>query len=125
MAYTDSDAPTVITATLTVSDVDSTTLSSATVQITGNYQEGQDLLAFDDTVEIEGTWTAATGTLVLTAKIGETPTLAEFQAALRSVTYENLSDDPSVLGRTVTFTVNDGTSDSNSVTREITVNAVD
>ncbi len=61
LAYTENDPATAITATMTAADVDSTNLASATVQITGNYQNGQDVLAFTDTPNITGIWNAATG----------------------------------------------------------------
>ena len=60
LAYTENDPATAITSTLTVSDVDSTNLSSATVQISTNYQNGQDVLAFTDQNGITGSWNAAT-----------------------------------------------------------------
>src|SRR5262249_49163060 len=54
-------------------------------------------------------------------------TPAQFQAALRAVTYRNTSDNPSTAGRTVSFQVNDGAAAnnlSNTATRTITVTAV-
>ena len=51
-------------------------------------------------------------------------TLVEYQAALQSISYENTSDDPSDLTRTVTFLVNDGDVDSNIVSRAIDFTAV-
>ena len=65
LAYTENDAATAITATITASDVDNATLAGATVQITGNYQNGQDVLCFANTATITGSWNAATGTLTL------------------------------------------------------------
>ena len=59
----------------------------------------------------------ATGTMTLTGP----DTLANYQAALQSVTYENTSGTPSTLTRTVSFTVNDGDTDSNTVVRNIDV----
>ena len=40
LAYTEKDPATPITSTITVSDVDNANLAGATVQITGNYQNG-------------------------------------------------------------------------------------
>src|ERR1019366_4484199 len=45
--------------------------------------------------------------LTLTAISGQTPTDADFQAALSTVTYTDTSDSPSTAVRTVTFTVQD------------------
>ena len=51
-------------------------------------------------------------------------TLVEYQAALQSITYENTSDDPTDLTRTVSFQVNDGDNNSNTVARDINFTAV-
>lgn len=120
LAYTENDPATVLDPTVTVSDVDSVSLTSATVQITGNYQNGQDVLSFVNTPNITGSFTAATGTLTLTG----TDTLSNYEAALRSVTYQNTSDTPTTLARTVTWIGNDGTSDSLPVTSTINVTAI-
>ncbi len=76
---------------ITISDLDDTNIESAAIQISGNYASGEDVLAFTDTGTITGSWNAATGTLTLTGS----DTLANYEAALRSVTYQNTSDDPS------------------------------
>lgn len=62
-------------------------VQQATVSITGGYVSGQDKLAFSNTGSITGSFNAATGRLTLTG----TGTAAEFQSALRSVTYDNTS----------------------------------
>ena len=66
LAYTENDPATALDPTLTVADMDDATLAAATVQITANYQNGEDLLAFTDTPTITGSFTAATGLLTLT-----------------------------------------------------------
>ena len=91
LAYTENDPATAITSTVTVSDVDNANLAGATIWISGNYQNGQDVLSFANTAAITGTWNAATGTLTLVGS----DTLANYQAALRAVKYQNTSDDPS------------------------------
>ncbi len=118
--YTENDPRTAITSTITVSDVDDTNIEGAVVEITGNYANGQDVLAFADTGTITGSWDAVTGRLTLTGS----DTLANYEAALRSVTYQNTNDDPSTLTRTVSFTVNDGDVGSNTITRDINVSAI-
>ena len=74
-------------------------------------------MIFSDTGTITGVWNSTLGTLTLTG--GDT--LANYEAALRSITYQNTSDTPSDLTRTVSFTVNDGDVDSNVLTRDIDV----
>ncbi|MDB5519776.1 MAG: Fibronectin type domain protein, partial [Tardiphaga sp.] len=117
--------PVTLAPTLTLSDVDSSTLASATVRITGNYAPGEDVLSFVDTATIHGSFDPGTGTLTLTA-ISGTPPISDFQAALRAVTYKDTSDAPSTLQRTVTFTVkdSDGGSDTTIKTAQIDVSPV-
>ncbi|MEZ5658200.1 MAG: hypothetical protein R3E83_06620 [Burkholderiaceae bacterium] len=120
LAVTENGPATAVTATLTVSDVDSASLASATVSITANYANGEDLLGFADTANITGSWNASTGVLSLSGS----DSVANYQAALRSVTYRNLSDDPSTLTRTVSLSVHDGALSSNVATRDIIVSAI-
>ncbi|BAR60805.1 hypothetical protein NK6_7654 [Bradyrhizobium diazoefficiens] len=118
--YTENQAATAIDPALTLSDVDSANLSSATVQITGNYVTGQDVLGFTNQNGITGSFNAATGTLTLTGS----SSVANYQTALDSVTYLNTSDNPSGLARTVTIITNDGTANSVAVTDTINVTPV-
>ena len=115
--------PVALAPTLTLTDVDSTTLSSATVKISTNYIDGEDLLSFTDTALIQGQFDHTSGTLTLTAQAGQSPVEADFEAALRTVTYTDTSDTPSTLQRTVTFTVKDpdGGSDTTIRTAQISV----
>lgn len=117
------DAATPITSTLLVADPDNDNLSGATVTITANYQNGQDVLAFVNTSKITGTFNAATGKLTLSGS----DTVSNYRAALRSVTYHNTSQAPSDKVRTISFQTTDGASstfDSNTVTRDIDISPV-
>ncbi len=120
LAFTEGGSAAVVDGTVTVSDVDSVNLTSATVQITANYANGEDVLAFVNAGGITGSFAPATGTLTLTG----VATLANYQAALRSVTYNNTSITPSTLARTVTWIGNDGALPSAPVTSTINVIAV-
>ena len=113
LAYTENQAATAIDAGLTVSDVDNANLTGATVSISANYANGQDVLAFANQIGITGSWNAGTGVLTLSG----TATVANYQTALRSVTYFNSSDNPSTLARTVSFVVNDGVALQRDATR--------
>jgi VCBS repeat-containing protein len=115
--FTEGDSPTIIDGTITISDADSATLASATIQIAGNYAAGEDVLSFTNTATITGSFNAATGTLTLTGA----DTVANYQAALRSVQYSNASQSPSSLPRTVTWQVDDGAATSASATSTINV----
>lgn len=104
-------------ANFTVADVDNTNLASATVQITANYFPNQDVLAFTNTLGIVGSWDVASGTLTLTGAAS----LANYETAIRSVTYFNSSENPSGLARTLSIVVNDGLLNGVAVTQLINV----
>ena len=93
---------------LSLSDVDSATLTGATVKIAGNFHSDQDELGFVDQNGISGIYNAATGVLTLTGS----SSVANYQAALRSVTYFNASDDPSTEQRIITFQASDGSAEN-------------
>jgi hypothetical protein len=120
--------PVVIDNAVTISDADGPYIASATVHILYNYSNGNDYLQLVSNPatmgNIIGTWDAANGTLTLTSA-GNQASLAQFQAALRAVTFTNLSDSPTPLTRTVQFQVNDGSLDSAVVTRDIIITGVD
>ncbi|MBN3922907.1 cadherin-like domain-containing protein [Nostoc sp. NMS4] len=119
LAYTE-NATTVIDSGITVSDVDSSNLASATVSITSGFASAQDILAFTNQNGITGSYNPNTGVLTLNGSA----TVANYQTALRSVTYTNSSDNPNTTPRTVSFVVNDGTGNSTAVTRNINITAV-
>ncbi len=119
LSYTENDPATAIDPGLTVTDIDSPDLTGATVAITAGFVSAQDTLAFTNQLGITGNYNSGTGVLTLTG----TTTVANYQTALRTVTYQNSSDNPTA-SRTVSFTVNDGTSNSNTATRGITITAV-
>jgi hypothetical protein len=119
MAYTE-NGTSLVDSLITATDVDSANLSSATVTMTANYVNGQDTLAFVNQNGITGTWTPASGVLALSGS----SSVANYQTALRSITYNNSSDNPTTTTRTVTFKVNDGALASNTASRTITITAV-
>ncbi|MBB4188105.1 hypothetical protein GGE07_004781 [Sinorhizobium terangae] len=121
--------PIAVDSGITVSDGDNSTLASATVSITGNFQSGQDVLSFINSSaatfgNIAGSFNAVTGVMTLTSA-GGLATLAQWQSALRAVTYTNTSESPNTATRTVSFIVNDGSDSSTVVTKTVNVNAVD
>ena len=99
---------------LALSDPDNPILSQARVRILAGYVQSEDELSFVNQLGITGSWDAVTGTLLLTGAASP----ADYQAALRTVAFRNLSDSPSGT-RTVSFVVNDGIADSAAATRGI------
>src|SRR5262249_54360756 len=118
LAYLENDAATAIDPGLTVTDVDSANLTGATVSITAGFVAADDTLTFTNQLGITGNYNSGTGVLTLTG----TTTVANYQTALRTVKYQNSSDNPTA-SRTITFTADDGTG-TGSATRGITITAV-
>ncbi|MBB3117620.1 Ig-like domain-containing protein [Pseudoduganella violacea] len=130
-AFTSADgaagSPVAVDGGITLSDLDSTTLASATVAITGNFQSGEDVLAFSNTSaalygNIAASYNGGTGVLTL-ASSGATATLAQWQAALRAVSYGDSQAMPHMATRTVSFSVNDGGKTSAAASRQVTLAA--
>ncbi|RQM49964.1 putative Ig domain-containing protein, partial [Burkholderia vietnamiensis] len=86
---------------------------------------GEDVLAFsnDGTMgNITASFDAAHGTLTLVSA-GGTATLAQWQAALRSVTYTDTAVTPDTTTRSIGFTINDGVKTSAALERSVSVTA--
>jgi hypothetical protein len=109
LGYKQNDPPTQVTNTITISDPEDLFLVGATVAITSGFTPGQDVLGFTPIGGITGSYNGTTGVLTLSG----TDTLADYQAALQSVSYFNSSNFPSTVNRVITFQVNDGHSASN------------
>lgn len=125
LAYTENDVATAINTTITVTDVDSTTMASAVVKITGGYVAGQDVLSFTANSGTMGNITGVvSGDTVTLTSSGSTATLAQWETALRAVLYRNSSENPTTAARTVSYTINDGTSNATALTSTINVTAV-
>ena len=109
LTYTENDPPIVVDPNLTVADPDNAVLNHAHMTITGGYVNGEDLLeyVFNPLLPaITASWNAAAGELTLVGAASA----AEYQQALRTVTYRNLSEAPSAALRTITVEVEDGIS---------------
>jgi VCBS repeat-containing protein len=115
LGYAENDPPTTIDPALDLTD-DSATIVSATARITANYVGPQDVLAL-----------AAPPAGIAVQVSGDTLTLsgaaspAQYETALRAVTYANTSENPSTAARTVTFTATDDGGLAGSNTRVINV----
>ncbi|MDX1890149.1 Ig-like domain-containing protein [Mycolicibacterium sp. 050158] len=101
VSYTAGSAPVKLDQLLLVTDVDSTFLSGAQVSITGGFATG-DALAFTQGNGITGNYNASTGVLALSG----TATVANYQQALRSVTFATGSSAAAAL-KTVSIVVTD------------------
>ena len=104
----------------TLSDADSTHLQSLTVRLTNPLDGAEEALSADTTgTSISASYDSTTWILSLSGA----DTVANYQEVLRSVSYENTSQNPTTTDRTITFVANDGSDDSNVATTTVTVTA--
>ncbi|HEX5055265.1 MAG TPA: choice-of-anchor V domain-containing protein [Gammaproteobacteria bacterium] len=108
-AFIENSPAVTIDSDVNISDVDSANLNQATVSITGNFASGEDVLVYSTVNGITGSYDSGTGVLTLTHA---GTTLAAFEQALESVQYNNTSDTPSTLTRTISMVVRDTTNTS-------------
>ena len=101
-SYTENAAAVTLEGALSLGDVDDTQLNQAVVAIGAGFVAG-DRLNFTNQSGISGSYNATTGTLTLTG----TATLTDYQAALRSVSFDSTSDNPGSGTRSISWTVRD------------------
>lgn len=119
LQYVENGGAVAVDAGVVVSDVNDSVLAGAVISLIG-YVSGEDVLGYAGGGGIVATWDATTGTLTLSGSAA----VAQYQAALRAVTYSNNSDNPSIAGRSVRFVVSDGQASSTPVSRALAVQAV-
>ncbi|MET1077874.1 MAG: Ig-like domain-containing protein [Pseudomonas sp.] len=127
LAYTENGGPSALDTLLTVTDADDSQLGGAAVSISAGYTTG-DLLGFTSQNGITGSFNAGTGVLTLAGSAS----VAQYQAALRSVTFSSGSSDPAggSASRTISWTVTDANSDgagaqtSQAATSTINITAI-
>jgi VCBS repeat-containing protein len=120
-SYTEQDPPVVLASGVIVTDVDDINIESASVRITAGLIANFDYLTVNGGTNgtitgITFNYVAATGILTLTGSA----TLADYQAVLAQVGFESTSNDPGT-SRTISWTVNDGTSNSTAALTTVTV----
>ncbi|MFO1351233.1 MAG: Ig-like domain-containing protein [Gammaproteobacteria bacterium] len=128
--FTEGEGATAIvdSANLTVTDLDSATLAAATVTLTNLLDAGVEVLAVDPATLTPNTPISAAydtttpGQGILT--LSGTATLAQYQAALRTVTYDNPSANPNTSARSLTFVVNDGAAASAVATSTVAIESL-
>ena len=106
----------------TISDVDSATLTGATVRITGGALTGDTLAAATAGTAITALYVPTYQILMLTG----TDTVANYQAVIRSVSYSSTAADPTDGGtdtsRSITWSVSDGVLPSIPSVTTLTIN---
>ncbi|MEP3889520.1 MAG: calcium-binding protein [Hellea sp.] len=102
-----------VTDNLTLSD--SGDLTGATLTISAGFDMANDALNFTDQNGITGVYDAMSGILTLSG----TTTAANYQTAIRSVTYDNAFTTESTATRTVSVVVTDGPNTTAAISRDI------
>jgi len=120
LLYAESSGAVAIDDQITVDDLDNDNLVSATIEISNNYTATEDRLDFADLNGISGTFDNQSGVLNLSGQA----TVAEYQEALRQVTYTNINEQAFTGTRLIEVIVNDGLDNSSMVMREITIEEV-
>ncbi len=93
-------------------------LSGATISVSPWFA-AEDRLVYNSTAGIGATIDQTTGVL----RMNSITTVSNYQAALRAIQYQNISDNPTPGARVITFSVTDGTA-TGSASRTINVVAV-
>ncbi len=123
--FAENGSPVLLDPNLTLTDQDNDTLVSVTISITSGFVSGQDVLGFASGPafgDIAGAYNAATGSLTLTS--AGSSTLAQWQAALRAVTYHNTSGELTPGPRIVSILAHDGEDESLVATKTVEVASV-
>lgn len=123
--YVEGDNPgVIIDGAVTITDPDSANCNLATVDLSTNYQSGEDILEYTASLPAGIAMTPfdpVTGTLSFSG----TATCAAYETVLESVRYRNTSANPSVSSRTAVFQVRDsGNALSNAPSTTVAVQAV-
>lgn len=119
-SFTEGGAPLVLDAALVVTDPDNANLSSATISIRDNFVSGTDILTIGTQPGIATNFNSSTGSLTLSG----VASVADYQAILRTVAYQNISENPDGLARRIGIAVSDGVADgdANLVIEVVAVN---
>lgn len=116
ISYVENTPPIIITNDIIITD-DNTTLLSANVTLINNYEQGQDLLDASPPPGITASFSAIDGRLTFSGSAS----LSDYDSALRSVSFQNISDDPNLEIRTVSYVVNDGSNISPPFNKNILI----
>ncbi|KAI8492147.1 hypothetical protein Bbelb_300440, partial [Branchiostoma belcheri] len=116
VSFTEEGPPVAVSPSVTVSDVDSTILASATVAITNHIDLGWEILNVSTSTSLFSDFNATSGVLYISG----VASVEEYHTTLQTVTYQNTKDEPSTDARVLAFSCSDGITES--IPLNITVN---
>ncbi len=131
--YIENDTGFFLDPNLTITDIDSTTMDAARVIITTNFNSSEDSLFAegDNITGSAGSWSFAgtSGTIAMAydsatdvMTLSGEASVEDYQAALRSITYQNFSDNPDTSARNVSMIP--GSADSTAGGQTLTITPV-
>jgi hypothetical protein len=105
----------------TITDSDGSEIAGATVTITNLFDGTDETLSIDTTgTAIAAIYNTATGILTLSGLAS----LSDYETVLRTLRYDNVSNDPNITDRAITVAVDDGNGLGNASTSVVTIEAV-
>lgn len=114
-----SEVPKKLTTAIQIRDDDNLTLTGAQIRfdfLNGIYEQGKEILSFRDTLNITGDFNAGAATLILSG----TSSVANYQAALRTVKYNYINlDQVNLRTAKLDITIADGETTSDDKSRYI------
>ncbi len=124
-SFSEGGAPVAIAdADVSVTDADSDPITTITISLTNDQDGASEGLSVSAAAQNALTGITGATDIVRQDTISITSasaTLAEVQTFLQAVTYSNIASSPNTTQRTVTVVINDGTSNSTTVTAKINV----
>ena len=120
---TGANAVAIVSSNVSIADGDSTTLQSASITIANHPDNALETLSISGNLPtgiIASSYNAVTGVLTLTGEAS----LADYQAALQAIRYNNASNNPNLADRIINITVNDGGNNSNTTVATVKITAI-
>lgn len=118
--YQENNSSVAIFQGVVLADLDNAELSGATIILGSGFQPANDHLLYTSQNGISGSYNSSTGILQLTG----VASIADYQNAIRSIKFNNNSDDPGSQARGISVVVNDGAGNSSAIASTVTLTAV-
>ena len=125
VSFAEGDSPVVLAPSMSLTDIDSNfNTGKLTVQITGNNAGAEDVLNTALNFSAFATLDGASTDQKLIFNLNASADATNVKSLMESITYENTSERPSTLDRTITFTMEDSEGATDTETIDVLVTAV-